>query len=275
VDITRELRNKARTDLPTSLSVDLHSTDARDYPADPAVVDPACVRAPDPAFFLHSLRFPDASATGSYTSPSPLPDGRVLVSWSNGDGDHDVYVVDPAGGAKTKLLGAPGKAEIEAVAAARRSPAPSAPRAARRRSRSGPRSGGTASRCRACRRPARSPGTAPRAPRRPARRAPPPSPLLARSRTQRAAATRERPDGACARAEQCVYPARIRPRGSKARIRCAIGRSQRPPDVPDALRTIAIRAPSIQWFTRGPLRKERWIAAESPPRVRASRGVVR
>ena len=59
--------------------------------------------------------------TASYTSPSPLPDGKMLVSFGSGapasfGGDYDVYVLDPTTGAKTKLLGGAGTAEIEAVA---------------------------------------------------------------------------------------------------------------------------------------------------------------
>ena len=60
-------------------------------------------------------------ADGSYTSPSALPDGQLLVSYGAGDpatfgGDYDIYVVDPATGIKTKVAGAAGTAETEAVA---------------------------------------------------------------------------------------------------------------------------------------------------------------
>jgi hypothetical protein len=60
-------------------------------------------------------------ADGSYTSPSPLPDGKMLVSFGTGapssfGGDYDLYVLDPITGAKTKLLGNAGTAEVEAVA---------------------------------------------------------------------------------------------------------------------------------------------------------------
>ncbi len=113
-----------------SLGVDLGSAERSDYPADPTVLDPASNTAPDPAFFLHSLRMPDRSATGRaegattglYASPSPLPDGRMLVSWgattssASFGGDYDLYVIDAVSGLKTKLLGAPDKAEMEAVA---------------------------------------------------------------------------------------------------------------------------------------------------------------
>jgi hypothetical protein len=113
-----------------SMGIDLGSSDPADYAVDPTVMDPASLSAPDPAFFLHSMRLPDPSATGRatgattglYASPSPLPDGRILASWgaassaASFDGDYDVYVVDSASGAKTKLLGTAGKADVEAVA---------------------------------------------------------------------------------------------------------------------------------------------------------------
>ncbi len=113
-----------------SMGIDLGSTDPADYRTDATVIDPASLSAPDPAFFLHSLRLPDPSATGRvaggtsglYATPSPLPDGRALVSWgaatSAGSftGDYDIYVLDTASGAKTRLLGTAGKADVEAVA---------------------------------------------------------------------------------------------------------------------------------------------------------------
>lgn len=113
-----------------SMGIDLGSSDPSDYKVDPSVIDPASRTAPDPAFFLHSLRFPDPAATGRmagattgvYTTPSPLPDGRILVSWgatsaaATFGGDYDIYVLDPHSGAKTKILGVSGKADIEAVA---------------------------------------------------------------------------------------------------------------------------------------------------------------
>jgi hypothetical protein len=113
-----------------SMGVDLGSPNPADYATDPTVVDPASPTSPNPAFFLHSLRVLDPSATGRtsgatsglYTSPAALPDGRILVSWgaassaSAFDGDYDVYVVDSSTGDKTRLLGAVGKADVEAVA---------------------------------------------------------------------------------------------------------------------------------------------------------------
>jgi hypothetical protein len=113
-----------------SMGVDLGSPDPADYPADPTVSDPAAPASPNPAFFFHSLRVPDPSATGRasgatsglYASPAALPDGRILASWGAAasagafDGDYDVYVVDSASGARTRLLGTAGKADVEAVA---------------------------------------------------------------------------------------------------------------------------------------------------------------
>ncbi|HZU83622.1 MAG TPA: hypothetical protein VE987_11925, partial [Polyangiaceae bacterium] len=101
-----------------SIGVDFTSTSAADYPVDPSVVDPASPASPEASFFLHSLRV--VARDGSYTSPSPLPDGQVLVSFGAGapasfGGDYDLYVLDPVTGAKTKLLGDPGTAEVDAV----------------------------------------------------------------------------------------------------------------------------------------------------------------
>jgi hypothetical protein len=113
-----------------SMGVDLGSPDPADYPSDPSLSNPASASSPDAAFFLHSLRVPDPSATGRatgattglYASPAPLPDGRILVSWGAASsagsfgGDYDVYVVDSSSGARTRLLGTAGKADVEAVA---------------------------------------------------------------------------------------------------------------------------------------------------------------
>jgi len=114
-----------------SIGPDLYSPDPKDYPLDASVLDPASLTAPDPRFFLHSLHLPDpavsgrasASGVGLYTSPAPLPDGRVLVSHGLA-GDYDVFVLDPASGAKERLAGAAGKADIEAVAVYGRAPRP-------------------------------------------------------------------------------------------------------------------------------------------------------
>ncbi|HEY5243569.1 MAG TPA: hypothetical protein VIJ22_18945, partial [Polyangiaceae bacterium] len=101
-----------------SIGVDFTSNDPGDYPVDPSVINPGSPSSVEPDFFLHSLSIP--ANDGSYTSPAALPDGLVLVSFGNGDpstfaGDYDVYVVDPVTGAKNRLLGNPGTAEVEAV----------------------------------------------------------------------------------------------------------------------------------------------------------------
>jgi len=107
-----------------SIGIDFQSTDPADYPVDPGVLDPAQPHAPDPAFFLRSLRFPDRAAnarpgqptSGHYTSPSALPSTQVLVSFEPGGGDYDVYVMDTNTGVKTKVLGDAAGAEVDAVA---------------------------------------------------------------------------------------------------------------------------------------------------------------
>jgi hypothetical protein len=102
-----------------SIGLDFTSTSATDYLVDPSVVPPNGPNYPEQDFFLHSL---DAIPTdGSYTSPSPLPDGQLLVSYGAGDpstfgGDYDLYVVDPATSTKAKVAGGVGTAETDAVA---------------------------------------------------------------------------------------------------------------------------------------------------------------
>jgi len=102
-----------------SIGLDFTSTNPKDYLVDPTVITSSSPSAPESAFFLHSLR--TVATDGSYTSPSPLPDGQMLVSFGSGapagfGGDYDIYVLDPSSGAKTMLLGNPGTAEVEAVA---------------------------------------------------------------------------------------------------------------------------------------------------------------
>ena len=102
-----------------SIGVDFQSTTAADYTVDPSVITPTSAAAPESTFFKHSLSI--VATDGAYTSPSPLPDGKMLVSFGSGKpasfgGDYDLYVLDPTTGAKTKLLGNVGTAEIEAVA---------------------------------------------------------------------------------------------------------------------------------------------------------------
>jgi len=102
-----------------SIGIDFTSTNPTDYLVDPSVAPPNGANYPEQDFFLHSLEV--MPADGSYTSPSPLPDGQILVSYGAGapetfGGDYDVYVVDAASGTKTKLAGNAGTAETEAVA---------------------------------------------------------------------------------------------------------------------------------------------------------------
>ncbi|HEY4014864.1 MAG TPA: hypothetical protein VGM06_16090 [Polyangiaceae bacterium] len=108
-----------------SIGVDFSSADPSAYPVDPSVLDADSGTSLESDFFLHSLRV--VATDGSYTSPSPLPDGQVLVSFGAGDpstfgGDYDLYVLDPTTGNKTKLLGDAGTAEVEAVAVYARAP---------------------------------------------------------------------------------------------------------------------------------------------------------
>jgi hypothetical protein len=112
-----------------SLGIDFRSTDPLDYPIDPGVIDSTQPQFPDPAFFLHSLRLPDGASnarpgqptSGLYTSPAALPGALILVSFGEAadaaafGGDYDVYVMSPTTGAKTKLLGEAGAADVDAV----------------------------------------------------------------------------------------------------------------------------------------------------------------
>ncbi len=121
-----------------SIGIDFTSKKPEDYVIDPSVIDPASPSSPVPGFFLRSLSFPDPTSsgrpreatTGSYATPSPLPDGRMLVSFGAATdaatfgGDYDVYVMDPIRGGKTKLLGDAGTAEVEAAAIYTRVPRP-------------------------------------------------------------------------------------------------------------------------------------------------------
>lgn len=121
-----------------SIGIDFTSKDPKDYPIDPGAIDPTQPQSPDPNFFLHSLRFPDLTAnarpgsptSGLYTSPSALPLTELLVSFGAAsdpaafNGDYDVYTMSPSTGAKTKLFGDPGSAEVEAVAVYAKLPRP-------------------------------------------------------------------------------------------------------------------------------------------------------
>ncbi len=121
-----------------SLGIDFRSTNPADFPIDPGVLDPAAPNTPDPAFFLHSLRLPDPAAnarpgqptSGLYVSPAPLPNGLVMVSFgaatdvASFDGNYDVFVMSPTSGAKTKLVGEAGAADVDAVGVYARFPRP-------------------------------------------------------------------------------------------------------------------------------------------------------
>jgi hypothetical protein len=110
-----------------SIGVDFTSTNAADYLVDPTVLNATSASSVEPNFFLHSLNV--LATDGSYTSPAPLPNGQMLVSFGGANqdpstfgGDYDLYVMDPVSGQKTKLLGAAGTAEVEAVALYARAP---------------------------------------------------------------------------------------------------------------------------------------------------------
>jgi hypothetical protein len=54
---------------------------------------------------LHTYRSLSGEGDGLYRSPSPLPDGRVLVAWrASRDGRFGVYRFDPASGAREKAF---------------------------------------------------------------------------------------------------------------------------------------------------------------------------
>lgn len=110
-----------------SVGIDFQSTDGRQYLLDPSVIDPMAPASPDPAFFLRSLRivephFGGQKTPGVFAAPASLPDGRILVSFAPGadartfGGDYDLFVVDPVTGETSRLLGANGAAEVDAVA---------------------------------------------------------------------------------------------------------------------------------------------------------------
>jgi len=102
--------------LNRSIGVDQVSTDPADY-----LVEPEAIGEPSPDFFQHSLSFPDPNATGklggtegAYRSPSPLPDGRLLVSYApttslleTFTGKFEIVVVVPETGATTALISDP------------------------------------------------------------------------------------------------------------------------------------------------------------------------
>jgi hypothetical protein len=95
-----------------SIGIDFTSKRPEDYPIDPGVIDPNQLQSPAVEFFLHSLRVPDPG--GRYLSPSPLPNGLALVSYGEGN-DYDLWVMNDVTGQRTRLLGAPDGAEVDAV----------------------------------------------------------------------------------------------------------------------------------------------------------------
>ncbi len=114
-----------------SLGIDFYSTDKADYPIDPGAFDPTSMSSPEQQFFLHSLLVVDGtgklvtenglpvgttapstySQGGVYRSPSPLPNGKMLVSFStatdptNFDAStYALFVLDPISQTKTQLV---------------------------------------------------------------------------------------------------------------------------------------------------------------------------
>lgn len=105
-----------------SIGIDQHSTDPADF-----LVDPSAIDFPVPGFYLRSMHIVDGAATGklsgtqgAYATPSPLPDGRLLVSYAADvtdltapGGDFDIVIVDPRPGVapnRTPLVTGPGDA---------------------------------------------------------------------------------------------------------------------------------------------------------------------
>ena len=114
-----------------SLGVDFYSTNKDDYPIDPGAFDPNASSSPEPQFFLHSLSVVDGNGNlvtengspvgsvdpssysqgGVYRSPSPLPNGKFLVSFSTATdptnfdmSTYSLFVMDPIAQTKTSLV---------------------------------------------------------------------------------------------------------------------------------------------------------------------------
>ncbi len=95
-----------------SLGIDQRSQQPEDY-----LLDPNAIGWPNPDFYQHSIGLPDPAATGqltltrgAYLSPSPLPNGRVLVSYAAGASNLEsigtpfaLAVVDPISGQRREL----------------------------------------------------------------------------------------------------------------------------------------------------------------------------
>jgi hypothetical protein len=99
-----------------SIGIDQPSTNPADY-----LVDPDAITAQNPDFFQHSLEIIDRAATGklsgtegAYRNPSPLPDGRLLVSYAPTttaldafSGKFEIVVMNPQTEARTTLISDP------------------------------------------------------------------------------------------------------------------------------------------------------------------------
>jgi hypothetical protein len=113
-----------------SIGIDQRSEAPEDY-----LVSADVLGLINPEFFQRSIRFVDPAATGklsgtqgAYRNPSPLPDGKLLVSYAANvvaldafSGNFDVVVVDPISGASLPLVSGEGD-ELWPVAVYRRSP---------------------------------------------------------------------------------------------------------------------------------------------------------
>jgi hypothetical protein len=95
-----------------SIGVDQLSQNEADYP-----VDPGAIGRPTSPFYQRAMRLFDELATGklggtqgAYRNPSPLPDGRLLVSYSattavdNVGAPFAIHVVDPGTGTRSSLI---------------------------------------------------------------------------------------------------------------------------------------------------------------------------
>src|SRR5690606_28792051 len=96
-----------------SIGVDQGSDDPADY-----LVDEGAITWPNPKFYQESIQIFDRRATGkldgttgAYRHPSPLPDGRLLVSYAAAatdltalDETFEIVIVDPITGSRTGLI---------------------------------------------------------------------------------------------------------------------------------------------------------------------------
>jgi hypothetical protein len=102
--------------LNRSIGIDQPSTNPADY-----LVDPDAIAAQNSDFFQHSLEIIDQAATGklsgtegAYRNPTPLPDGRLLVSYAPTataldafSGKFEIVVMNPETEARTALISHP------------------------------------------------------------------------------------------------------------------------------------------------------------------------